>query len=202
MQREGRVAAILAGGMAKRAGGNEKYFLPFRGKRIIDHILDSLNLCCDEILIIARDEAQCERFDSLTGVRCVTDIRKGRGPVGGIHAAVNYAEGDLLFITACDMPCINPKVVKFLFEKMDRYDAVIPARENGFIEPLHSVYRKSALVDRLKNRSKGSLRSLITGMNACFVTVEELKTYDPELRSFTNINELDELSLLENTTGD
>lgn len=198
MRREERSAAILAGGMAKRAGGNEKYFLPFRGKRIIDHILESLNQCCDEILIIARDDVQCERFATIGGVRCATDIRKGRGPVGGIHSAANAAEGELIFITACDMPCINPSVVNFLFERMAEYDAVIPIRENGYIEPLHAVYRKSTLVDRLKDRSEGSLRSLIAVMDTCFLPVDELRLFDPELTTFTNINDLKELSLLEN----
>lgn len=201
MREEKRTAAILAGGMAKRAGGNEKYFLPFRGKRIIDHILASLKPCCDEIIIVARDEAQCERFSSLSGIRCATDIRKGRGPIGGIHAAANSAEGELLLITACDMPCISTKVIDFLFEKIDDYDAIIPVRENGYLEPLHAVYRKSALIKRLENCSEGSLRSLINGMNTYLLPVDELKPFDAELRSFTNINDLEELSTIENSNG-
>lgn len=202
MHGEGRTAVILAGGMAKRAGGNEKYFLPFRRKRIIDHILDSLKPCCEEILIIARDNEQCERFASLEGVGCATDIRKRRGPVGGIHAAANSAKFEHMFITACDMPCINPDVVNFLFEQIKEYDAVIPIWEDGYIEPLHAVYRKSTLIHRLKNRSEGSLKSLIADMNTCFLPVDELKPFDPELKTFTNINDLKELSFIENSNSD
>ncbi|MDD1663154.1 MAG: NTP transferase domain-containing protein, partial [Methanomicrobiales archaeon] len=80
-----RSAIVLVGGEARRAGGKEKYFFSYEGRTFIEHILDALRGVVDEIVLAARDPAQFERFGHLAGVRCVSDIRKGIGPTGGLH---------------------------------------------------------------------------------------------------------------------
>ena len=93
-------------GQAGRGAG--EVLLQLRRKTFIEHILGALREVVDEIVLAARDPAQCERFSHLDGVRCVSDIRKGIGPTGGLHAGVLAARGDLVIVVACDMPCINP----------------------------------------------------------------------------------------------
>jgi molybdopterin-guanine dinucleotide biosynthesis protein A len=147
----------------------------------------------DEIVLVARDPVQCTRFEDIEGVRCITDIRKGIGPIGGLHAGTEAAEGDLLFVAACDMPCINPDVVARLFELIDGYDAAIPCWNKDMYEPLHAVYRRSALLAYLVSHHSLSLRDMVQNLRVTYVPVHELRTYDPALRTFTNINRLDEL---------
>ncbi len=98
------------------------------------------------------------------------------------------------------MPCINPKVISYLFDSIDNYDAAIPTWNPDMLEPLHAVYRRQALLSYLENHESLSLRAMIMNLSARFVPVNELKNIDPELLTFTNINKLEDLNRI-NTTG-
>jgi molybdopterin-guanine dinucleotide biosynthesis protein A len=188
-----RSAVVLAGGEAKRANGQEKYFFTYEGKTFIERLLDSLSGVVDEIIVVARSPGQCARFRAIQNITCISDIRQGLGPIGGLHAASLTAYGDLIFVSACDMPCIDPRVVEYLFEAIGSYDAAIPRWDEQMIEPLHAVYRKSALLSYLESHTSLSLRAMSQTLNARYVPIDELRAFDPSLKTFTNINKLEEL---------
>ena len=188
-----KTAIILVGGEAKRAQGREKYFFVHDGKTFIERLLETLSPAVDEIILVARDPGQCERFSQFSDVICVHDIRKGLGPIGGIHAGVLAAKGDLLFISGCDMPLVNRDIVISLFSLLEGYDAAIPAWDSEKLEPLHAVYRKAALLQYLGSHKSLSLRDMIRSLNARYVGMENLRKYDPNLTTFININKLEDL---------
>lgn len=188
-----RSAVVLVGGEARRANGKEKYFFTYGGKTFISRLIGSLSQVVDEIVLVARDPEQCSRFDHLDTVRCITDIRKGIGPVGGLHAGVLEVKGDLVFVAACDMPCISPEVVGCLFDHIGESDAAIPCWNKEMFEPLHAVYRKSTLLTYLKNHESRSLRDMVRNLKSTYIPVDVLRKYDPALKTFTNINRLEEL---------
>ncbi len=188
-----RSAVILVGGEARRANGEEKYFFRYQGKTFIQRQIDSLRPVVDEIILVARDPGQCGRFSHIAGIQCITDIRRGIGPIGGLHAGALAAKGDLIFVSACDMPCIQTDVVRHLFDAIGTYDAAIPCWNSEMLEPLHAVYRKSVLTDYLQSHVPFSLRPMIRSIRTRYVPVEELRKFDPGLRTFTNINRLEEL---------
>lgn len=88
-----RSAVILVGGEAKRANGLEKYFFTFGGKTFIERLTDTLAEVVDEIILVAKDPAQCSRFSHLDNVRCVTDIRRGVRPHWGASRRGTCREG-------------------------------------------------------------------------------------------------------------
>jgi molybdopterin-guanine dinucleotide biosynthesis protein A len=188
-----RSAVILVGGEARRANGQEKYFFQYQGRTFIERLVDALRDVVDEIILVARDPEQCRRFDHLNGVQCITDIRQGIGPIGGLHAGVLAAKGDLIFVSACDMPCIEPGVVRYLFSAIGTSDAAIPSWNEDLLEPLLAVYRREALVGYLKTHESYSLRPMIRSINTRYIPVNDLKPFDPALRTFININKLEEL---------
>lgn len=190
----GRSAIILVGGEARRANGQEKYFFTMDGRTFIERLVENLQKVVDEIILVARDPAQCERFSHLGGIRCVTDIRKGKGPIGGIHAGALAASGDLLFVCACDMPCISPDAVRYLFSLIRDEDAVIPAWDSEMLEPLHAVYRKDSLIACLEKNDPPSLRALALSLFVRYVDARDFEGIDPGLRTFTNINRPEDLS--------
>ena len=198
-----RSAIILAGGEAKRAGGREKYRFRYDGVQFIRRLINSLSGITDEIIVVARDEEHCNSFrdlQDLPGVVVVCDIRKKIGPLGGMHAGIQACNGELVFVTACDMPCIHSEVVTRLFDSINYHDAVIPKWNEEMIEPLHAVYRKSALVEYLANHKSLSIRSLIRSIDAIYVDVESFRDVDPDLETFMNINSLEELEKINGTT--
>lgn len=188
-----RSAIILVGGEARRANGKEKFFFLYQGKTFIERLVDSLRPVTDEIILVAKNSEQCRRFDALTNVRCISDIRQGIGPIGGLHAGVLVARGELIFVSACDMPCLETAVVSFLFDAVGDADAAIPCWNPDMLEPLHAVYRRDALLKYLESHESYSLRPMIRNLNTRYVSVEELRRFDPVLRTFTNINKLEEL---------
>jgi molybdopterin-guanine dinucleotide biosynthesis protein A len=196
-----RSAVVLVGGEARRANGREKYFFTYHGKTFIERLVDSLRKVVDEIILVARDPEQCKRFNALDGVRCITDIRMRIGPIGGLHAGSLAAQGDLIFVSACDMPCIDPGVIAYLFDHIDDYDAVIPRWNTDMLEPLHAVYRRTALVNYLECHTSQSLREMVLNLSARYITVDELQSIDPDLRTFTNINKLEDLERINTPSG-
>ena len=196
-----KTGIILAGGEAKRAGGREKYLFEYEGETFLERLLSALRDTVDEIIIVARDDMHCRRFEEICAgfdAKIVADIRKGLGPVGGLHAAVQAAGGETLFAVACDMPFVNRDVIKYLFSFSDGYDAVIPRWNEGFIEPLHAVYRRDALEKYMHSHKSLSLRDMIGSINSYYVDVDDLRRYDADLRTFTNINNLNELEKINN----
>ncbi|BBL67741.1 molybdenum cofactor guanylyltransferase [Methanoculleus chikugoensis] len=196
-----RSAIVLVGGAARRAGGREKYFFTFRGKTFIDRLIDTLEEAVDEIVVVARDPGQCERFGHLGDIRCISDVRRGLGPIGGLHAGALAVHGEYVFVAACDMPCIHPGVVRLLFDAAVGYDAAIPSWNADMLEPLHAVYRRSALLDYLEEHDSLSLRAMIWSLNTRYVSVERIREIDPNLLTFTNINNLEDLESINPTAG-
>lgn len=188
-----RSAVILVGGEARRANGQEKYFFTYEGKTFIDRLIESLALVVDEIILVARDPEQCKRFSAIAGVRCITDIRPGTGPIGGLHAGTLAAHGDLIFVSACDMPCVDPQVIAHLFNRIDDHDAAIPCWNPEMLEPLHAVYRRTALIAYLDDHASLSLRTMVRELNTLYVPIEEIQAIDHELKTFTNINKIEDL---------
>ena len=188
-----RTAIILVGGEAKRAQGREKYFFVHEGKTFIERLLETLSPAVDEIVLVARDPGQCERFAQFREITCIPDIRRGLGPIGGIHAGVLASKGESLFISGCDMPMVNRDIVMYLFSLLDGFDAVIPEWGPEMFEPLHAVYRKTALLGYLETHISLSLRDMIKNINARYVPVGDLKQFDPQLTTFVNINKLEDL---------
>jgi len=193
-----KTGIILAGGEARRAGGSEKYLFSYNGETFLQRLISTLNESVDEIIIVVRDEKQCRKLGNISGVTIVTDIRKCTGPIGGLHAGIKASKGDIMFVVACDMPFVNKEVIKRLFEIADDYDAVIPCWNDEMFEPLHAVYKKNPLEDYMKSHKSLSMRDMIRNIRSCYVNVERLKDIDPELRTFTNINHLEELEKLKN----
>lgn len=192
-----RSAVILVGGAAQRAGGREKYFFTIQGKTFIDRLIDNLREVVDEIVLVARDPEQCERFNHLDDVKCIADIRRGLGPIGGLHAGALAAHGNHIFVAACDMPCISPAVVRLLFDSIGDHDAAIPCWNAEMLEPLHAVYKTSALLTYLDEHESLSLRAMVWDLNTRYVSVEEIREIDPDLMTFTNINKLEDLEMID-----
>lgn len=188
--------AILAGGMSRRMGHN-KAFIRLDGETIIERTVGVFKKLFDETMIVANDSPTYEGL----GVNVYTDICKGAGSLGGIHTALMQATSDHVFVVACDMPWLDPDVIKVVLSfavspdeaRVERTDAVIPFIE-GRYHPMHSLYFKSCISPMEEMIKGGELRisSLIERIN-----VRTLKAGDfgglPVARSVENVNTKEDL---------
>jgi molybdopterin-guanine dinucleotide biosynthesis protein A len=131
--------AILAGGRATRFGGAAKGLEQVGGRRIIDRVADALREACDDLMLVANDDAA---GSWLSGVRVVRDVRPGAGALGGIHAALS-ASDDAVLVLSWDAPNVPGGLLRALREagEFDDADAAVPSSASpwGF-EPLCAWY--------------------------------------------------------------
>ncbi|HJJ56427.1 MAG TPA: molybdenum cofactor guanylyltransferase [Methanocorpusculum sp.] len=193
-----RSIIILAGGEGKRVGGRKKYLFCYKGQTFIDLIVQLSQRICNDIVIVTKNSDLAKHFEEFP-VKCTWDRIEGLGPIGGIHAGISEITGKYVFITACDMPTINYSIVKYLFEHIENYDAIIPKWNNGTIEPLHAVY--NVLETRnyfVKHDYRTfSLRDMVNSLNTNWIDTNDLRFLDKNLDTFRNINTMDDLQSFE-----
>src|SRR5262245_53508333 len=97
-------AAILAGGHAVRFGGQDKSSLLVLGRTIFNRQIEALAQVASEIWLVGRERVP----PGVTGVTAIGDVTAGRGPLGGLEAALSAATGDVTLVLACDMPYPSP----------------------------------------------------------------------------------------------
>ncbi len=201
-----RSAVVLAGGKGTRMGMVEKALLEFEGKTIIERLLESLFRVVDEVILSVRDSAQKEKFMPLLDkfpaheIRFCFDTLEDAGPLEGIRAGLIESRSEYSFVCAGDMPFVNSKVVALLFDKANGHDAALPKWDERMFEPLHAVYSRKLIPEIEKAFEKGK-RSVLAPVfemkDVVFVEVPEIKKIDPELRTFANINTVEDLESVE-----
>lgn len=192
-----RSCVILAGGAGKRIG-TEKAFLEFFGSTMIERTLDRVGEVVDDVVVVARDEEQRERLrDLVPEARIVCDKVQGFGPVAGLAAGMTEARGEFALAVGCDLPFLNPEVLGLLFDLAEGYDAAIPEKGDGLIEPLHAVYRADSMARACEDALAMDMRKIrapLEGLQVRYVPLEILRPLDPELLSLFNINTKEDLS--------
>ncbi len=190
-------ALILAGGMGRRMGFQEKALIDINGRPLITFVIERLGKVADDIIISVRDEAQGELLKkTIPDLRFAYDMFENTGPLAGILSGLSICKDEYCFIAACDMPFINADVVKFLFLKCKGYDAALPRRIDGFFEPLHAVYKCSPMISETSKaigRGETIILAPISRLNVNYVSFEEIRKIDPDLRTFININTYEDM---------
>ena len=116
--------------------------------------------------------------------------KKNYGPSEGIRVGASTVKGALMVVVACDMPLISADVIDFLFGRIGTTDAAVPGWEDGNIEPLHAIYRRDALIRYFAEHTTKKLKSITDAIQTTIISIEEIRTIDPDLKTFTNINDL------------
>ena len=200
-----RSAVVLAGGRGRRMGMVEKALLEFEGKTIIERLLESLFRVVDEVILSVRDSAQKEKFRQVLEkfpareIRFCFDTLEDAGPLEGIRAGLLESRSEYSFVCAGDMPFVNFRVVDLLFEKANGHDAALPRWEDRKFEPLHAVYSKKLIPEIEKAFEKGRcsvLTPVFEMQDVVFVEISEIRKLDPELRTFANINTVDDMEFI------
>jgi molybdopterin-guanine dinucleotide biosynthesis protein A len=178
---------ILAGGKNLRLGRN-KALEVIKGKSLFERVFDKVSLVSSEVIVVMSRQTFDLPVDG--DIRTVEDIYPEKGPLGGIYTGLEASGGDYNLVVACDMPFLNVDLLRYMIEQADNFDAVVPCLEKGMIEPLHALYSKACAAiigDRLKHEQL-SVHGFLGTVNVRYISLEESRRIDPELRTFFNIN--------------
>jgi FdhD protein len=179
------VAAVLAGGASTRMG-RDKALLPFRGRPLLQVVLDRVAAVFPSPFVVANAP---ERYPFLS-CPTVPDRYPGKGPLAGIESALRHASAPFVFACACYMPFLAEGLLRLLAERASPgADLVLPYGPDG-AEPLCAIWGKSALpaVESALSGERLSLVVLAEALSVRKVPAEEVAAADPEFASFRNFN--------------
>lgn len=164
-------AIILAGGKSSRFGA-DKTALHWGDRLIIHHLVDVCKQFADEVLIVSNQQ---NKF-AIEGVPEISDVFKGKGPLGGFHAGMEAARYDKIFFTACDMPLFNLELAQKLLTQLDTgAEASIP-RHGERTEPLFSaIFRPAAMstATTMLQQDNRRLMDFFRQLNTSYVECQE-----------------------------
>jgi molybdopterin-guanine dinucleotide biosynthesis protein A len=185
-------AIVLVGGQSSRMG-RPKAALDFGGVPLLTRIVIELKRRFDEIVIVAAPEPEWQPRIEIPGLKIVHDETAFAGPLDALRRGLNALDRDVAFACSCDLPLLNSDVAAGLVAMLDDFDAVIP-EVGGKLQPLHAVYRKlcANALAALAASGEKRLTANAGALNARRVGERELRTTDPQLSSFFNVNTPDD----------
>ena len=184
-------AIVLAGGRGSRLGGVDKALLEIGGRRTIDRVLGALEGLASEVVAVVNED----RLADVAGIRRIADPEPHAGVLPALRAALDAAREPLCLLVACDMPFLQPALLRRLVELANGFDVVIPHVE-GQPQPMHAVYRRNACRAAIEDSLAQGRRRMIAFLDAVRVRTvpeDEIRSVDPELRSFFNVNTPEDL---------
>ena len=185
--RDDVTACILAGGRARRLGGALKPLLVVDGESILARQRAVLEPRAAEIVIaVAGPGPLAEQ-----GVRAVVDAVPDAGPLAGLAAGLAASARPWLLAVAGDMPHLSSAILDALLAgAADGIDAVVP-RVNGYPEPLCALYGRGAepVIARYLTDGRRRTQGILDELRVSWLDEQTLRVMDPELRTFTNVNE-------------
>lgn len=189
---------ILAGGLSTRLSGRNKAFIEIKGKKILENTYTVFKKLFQEIILVTNNPEPYLDWD----FKIVSDIFQAKSSMTGLHAGLSNASFPFGFAVACDSPFLEPGLIESLLSRItpETY-MVVPKVAKGY-EPLCAVYSKKCipdLEDCLKNKIYRIIHILDKGPTIR-VPGSQLREFDPELRSFFNINTQSDLEKAEGKT--
>lgn len=138
---------ILAGGLSRRMGSN-KAMLDLNGSRVLELVLRAMSPAVSRVILAAGPNATIYGQLEYDCVQ-VQDQYPGKGPLAGLHAALEASSTDWNLVCACDMPMLQTSFfagMKGLTDSGNNDAAIVP-RVEGRVHPLAGAYHKRVLPD-------------------------------------------------------
>ena len=187
---------IQAGGASSRMG-EDKALKTFLGRPLIQRVIERLIPVADEILVTTNRPDDY----SFLNTRLISDLKPGRGALGGLYTAIASAAHPIVAVVACDMPFASPTLIEAASRLLveEEADVVIAKSEEGY-EPLHAVYRRDICLPALEsaiNADQWKVIAWFPQVKVRVLTDGEIKSADPEGLAFWNVNTPEEFAKAE-----
>ena len=211
---------IQAGGQSSRMG-EDKALKTFLGRPLIQRVVERLASIADEIIVTTNHPDEYTFLNTSTRpigqsvqrLRLVSDLKPGRGALGGLYTAIASATHPIVAVVACDMPFASPMLIeamsKLLVDAKREADVVIaraaPRAERAgkseeSYEPLHAVYRRDTCLPAIESAIAADQWKVIAWfpqVKVRILTSDEIKVADPDGLAFWNVNTPEEFAKAE-----
>ena len=199
---------VLAGGKSTRLG-RDKASEVLAGKSLLQHALDACDGLASRFVIVVAQHQRLPDLSTDTPVQIVEDAYPETGPLGAIYtglitlrdtppatAALTDESSDIALVVACDMPLLQPALLRELLRLASDRDAAVPIRE-GQPEPLCAVYSTACIESArlLLERGAYKVAGILDVIGARMVPESDWRHFDPDGLSFLNVNREEDLAL-------
>lgn len=184
---------IQAGGQSSRMG-EDKALKTFLGRPLIQRVAERLSTIADELIVTTNRPDEY----AFLNLPLFSDLKQGRGALGGLYTAIASAKHPIVAVVACDMPFASPSLLEAASRLLAREqaDVVIPRSEEGY-EPLHAVYRSETCLPAIDAAIRADLWKVVAWFPQVKVrtlTPEEISQHDPSGLAFWNVNTPEEFA--------
>jgi molybdopterin-guanine dinucleotide biosynthesis protein A len=168
--------------------GQDKGLMKYRGLPMVQHAINSLQPFCNELMISSNQDGY-QQF----GLRVVPDLIPGKGPLGGICAAMACSASKWSLVVACDMPFLQPEAIELLVSSISSHQAYVAGYGNR-VEPLFAIYSASALskLQNLLHEDCLKMQEVVKHLDAQIIDFSAYVDAHPLI--FSNFNRPDDVS--------
>ncbi len=184
---------ILAGGQSRRLGSDKRRLRLWgaAGPTLLEQIVALVTPLSAEVLVVLNDAAAWPEL----AARCIPDAYPDTGPLGGLASGMQALTSDAALILACDMPLLEPTLLAALVATPLTTDVRCLIQPPTGREPLLAVYHRNCLpvAETLLAQGERRLSALLAALRREELGPHWWARYDPDGRSFTNVNRPDDL---------
>ena len=182
---------VLAGGRARRMGGEDKGLMLYRGCPLVAYALDALRQVAGTVIINAnRNLEEYARF----GYPVIPDLTDTfDGPLAGLLSAMRSAQTEYVLTIPCDCPQVDGVLLGRLYAGLLAEDAELCAAYDG--ERLHPVFliAECRLAGDLADYLASGQRKVETWLRSHKLALAD---YSDHTELFVNINTREEVTRL------
>jgi molybdenum cofactor guanylyltransferase len=144
-------AVILAGGKGRRLEGQDKGLVIYKGKALIQHVIERIQSQVGDIVINANRNQ--ETYASYGYPMISDEMGDFQGPLAGFATAMKMVQTDYIVTLPCDGPSLPLDLVSRMLSKLntldDVSDAIAVAHDGEWLQPVHALI-PIALIDSLE----------------------------------------------------
>jgi molybdopterin-guanine dinucleotide biosynthesis protein len=179
---------ILAGGRARRMGGEDKGLILFNHKPLISHVIATLKSQVDALVINANrnlDQYKAFKYPVISD-----SLDNFCGPLAGMLSAMQTVDTDYILTAPCDSPNISPQLRQRMMETLLIERADIAVAHNGDrLQPVFCLIHCRLQADLESYLQQGGRKIDTWFANHTMAVVD----FSDQADSFINVNHPEDL---------
>lgn len=175
---------VLAGGQARRMGGDDKGLIELAGRPMIEHVLQALEPQVGSLMINAN--RNLERYAAYGHPVVADELAGFLGPLAGVASAMPHLATEFLLTVPCDAPLLSSDLARRLVDACLTARADLAVASDGQrLQPVFMLLR-STVAPSLRAYLEGGGRKIDTWFAQVRLAQAD---FSDEPDCFVNVNE-------------
>jgi len=154
--KEDITAVILAGGQGRRVDKQDKGLLELFGKKLVEHVLESLLTQTHDIVIAAN--RNIDTYSKLNFPVVSDRIEGFQGPLAGMDAAFSVTGSSYLLCVPCDSPYLPDDLMNRMIQAASGNNPIVVAGDGERLHPVINLIHRSVWPDIENRLANGELK--------------------------------------------